>query len=84
MIVKTVHGGDPNQKSTALLAASLMREFEKRQIERAEKRATATTRSKLISERRSAFQCDMVLRARIGNFRPNHAIREWLVENRPF
>ena len=45
MIVKTVHGGDPDQKSTALLTANLIREFEKRQIDSAEKRATAATRS---------------------------------------
>jgi hypothetical protein len=37
-----------------------------------------------ISERCSPFQCDTVLRGRIGNFRPNHAIRERRVENRPF
>jgi hypothetical protein len=46
MIVRTVHGGDPDQKSTVLLTANLIREFEKRQIERAEKHATAATRSK--------------------------------------
>src|SRR4030095_3629645 len=33
MIVKTVHGGDPDQKSTALLTGNLIREFEKRQTE---------------------------------------------------
>ena len=54
MIVKTVRGGDPDQKSTALLTANLIREFEKRQIERAEKRATATTRSKLIEQVRTS------------------------------
>jgi integrase len=48
MIVKTVHGGDPDQKSTALLTANLIREFEARQIERAEKRATAATRASSI------------------------------------
>jgi hypothetical protein len=54
MIVKTVHGGDPDQKPTALLTANLIREFEKRQIERVEKRATATTRSKLIERVRTS------------------------------
>jgi integrase len=48
MIVKTVYGGDPDQKSTTLLTRNLIREFEKRQIERAEKRSTVTTRSKSI------------------------------------
>jgi integrase len=54
MIIKTVHGGDPDQKSTALLTANVIREFEKRQIERAEKRATAATRSKLIERVRTS------------------------------
>jgi hypothetical protein len=54
MIVKTVHGGDPDQKSTALLTANLIRDFEKRQIERAEKQATATTRSRLIERVRTS------------------------------
>jgi hypothetical protein len=31
MIVKTVHGGDSDQKSTGALTANLFREFEKRQ-----------------------------------------------------
>src|SRR5262245_25938896 len=45
MIVKTVHSGDPDEKSTALLSANLIREFEKRQIQRAEQRATPATRA---------------------------------------
>ena len=45
MIVKTVHGGDPDTKSTSVLTANLIREFEKRQLERAEKRATPATRA---------------------------------------
>ena len=48
MIVRTVHGGDPDAKSTSLLTANLIREFEKRQIESAEKRATAATHSVVI------------------------------------
>jgi integrase len=54
MIVKTVHAGDPDQKSTALLTANLIREFEKRQLERAQKRATAATRSKFIERVRTS------------------------------
>jgi hypothetical protein len=54
MIVKTVHGGDPDQKSTALLTANLIREFEKRQIRRAEERATAATRSRFIERVRTS------------------------------
>lgn len=54
MIVKTVHAGDPDQKSTALLTANLIREFEKLQLERAEKRATAATRSKLVERVRTS------------------------------
>jgi hypothetical protein len=48
MIIKTVHGGDPDSKSTSVLTANLIREFEKRQLERAEKRATPATRSTVI------------------------------------
>jgi integrase len=54
MIVKTVYRGDPDQKSTVLLTANLIREFEKRQIECAETRATATTRSKSIERVRTS------------------------------
>jgi integrase len=54
MIVKTVHGGDPDEKSTALLTANLIREFEKRQLDSAEKRATAATRSVVIQRVRTS------------------------------
>jgi hypothetical protein len=54
MIVKTVHAGDPDTKSTSLLTANLVREFEKRQIESAEKRATAATRSVVIERVRTS------------------------------
>jgi integrase len=54
MIVKTVHSGDPDQKSTGLLTANLIREFEKRQVESAEKRATDTTRSGVIERVRTS------------------------------
>src|SRR5262249_55164810 len=48
MIVKTVHGGDPDSKSTFLLTAHLIRNFEKRQLEREERRAPPATRSAII------------------------------------
>jgi hypothetical protein len=54
MIVKTVHGGDPDTESTSLLTANLIREFEKRQIDSAEKRATAATRSVVIQRVRTS------------------------------
>jgi len=54
MIVKTVHGGDPDAKPTSLLTANLIREFEKRQIGSAEKRATVATRSVVIQRVRTS------------------------------
>src|SRR5262249_30835225 len=54
MIVRTVHNGNPDQKATALLTANLIREFEKRQIQHAEKRATAATRSNSIERVRTS------------------------------
>jgi len=54
MIIKTVHHGNPDTKSTALLTANLIREFEKRQLERAEKRATPASRSAAIQRVRSS------------------------------
>src|SRR5262249_11359051 len=48
MIIKTVLRGDPDSKSTSVLTANLIREFEKRQIECAEKRATPANRSTII------------------------------------
>jgi integrase len=54
MIVKTVHPGDPDTKPTSLLTASLIREFEKRQFESAQKRATAETRAIAIQRVRSS------------------------------
>src|SRR6266540_4864056 len=54
MIVRTVHGGDPDQKSTALLTANLIREFEKRQVDSGEKRATAATRTVVIQRVRTS------------------------------
>jgi len=44
MIVKTVHSGDPDTKPTSILTANLIREFEKRQLERVEKRFSGLSR----------------------------------------
>ena len=44
MIVKSVHSGDPGTKPTSILTANLIRDFEKRQIERIEKRAAGLSR----------------------------------------
>src|SRR5215470_3786425 len=38
MIVKTVQSGDPDSKQTTVLTADLIRQFEKRQLERVEER----------------------------------------------
>ena len=54
MIVKTVHTGDPDTKPTSLLTANLIREFEKRQFDRAQKRATSATRSMVIQRVRTS------------------------------
>jgi len=50
MVIKTVHGGDPDSKSSSVLTANLIREFEKRQLERAEKRATSATRASVVQK----------------------------------
>jgi integrase len=44
MIVKTVHSGDPDMKPTSILTANLIREFEKRQLERVERRVSGVSR----------------------------------------
>lgn len=54
MLVKTVHGGDPDTRPTSLLTANLIREFEKRQLDRAQTRATAATRSTVIQRVRTS------------------------------
>lgn len=54
MIVKTVHGGDPEQKSTAILTANLIREFEKRQLERIETRPAGVSRLSAIQRVRTS------------------------------
>ena len=50
MVIKTVHNADPDSKSSSVLTANLIREFEKRQLERAEKRATPATRASVIQK----------------------------------
>ena len=50
MVIKTVHNGDPDSKSSSVLTANLIREFEKRQLERAEKRATPATRASVVQK----------------------------------
>jgi hypothetical protein len=44
MITKTVHPGDPDIKPTSILTANIIRDFEKRQLERLEKRSTGVTK----------------------------------------
>jgi integrase len=50
MVIKTVHAGDPDAKSSSVLTANLIREFEKRQLEGAEKRATPATRASVVQK----------------------------------
>lgn len=54
MIVRSVHGGDPDDKPTSVLTANLIREFEKRQMQRAEERATAATRTVVVQRVRTS------------------------------
>jgi len=49
-----MYGEDPGQKPTSVLRADLIRQFEKRQIEAAEERATPTTRAALIQQTRNS------------------------------
>ena len=44
MVIKTVHSGDPDSKPTSILTANLIRDFEKRQLERVEKRPAGMNR----------------------------------------
>ena len=50
MVIKTVHGSDADSKSTSVLTANLIREFEKQQLERAEKCATPATRASAVQK----------------------------------
>jgi len=54
MIVKTVLSGDPDTKPTSILTANLIREFEKRQLVRAEKRSTGVSRLSAIQRVRTS------------------------------
>jgi hypothetical protein len=54
LIVKTVHNGDPDQKPTTVLTADLIRQFEKRRLQRAEERASAATRAGVIQRTRNS------------------------------
>ena len=54
MIVKTVHPGDPDLRPTSIMTANLIREFEKRQLERAEKRAAGMSRLIVIQRVRTS------------------------------
>ena len=44
MVLKTARSGNPDTKPTSILTANLIREFEKRQLERVEKRPAGVTR----------------------------------------
>jgi hypothetical protein len=54
MIVKTVHSGDPDIKPTSILTANLIRDFEKRQLERTEKRVAGINRLAAIQRVRTS------------------------------
>src|SRR5438105_7545263 len=54
LIVKTVHNGDTDQKPTTVLTSNLIRDFEKRRLQRAEERATAATRAGVIQRTRNS------------------------------
>ena len=54
LIVKNVHNGDPDQKPTTVLTSGLIRDFEKRRLQRAEKRATAATCAGVIQRTRKS------------------------------
>ena len=54
LIVRTVHSGNPEQKPTTLLTASLIREFEKRRLQQAEGHATQSTRVGLLQSTRNS------------------------------
>jgi integrase len=54
MIVKTVHSGDPDTKPASVLAANLIREFEKRQLDRVEARGADVSRLTAIQRVRAS------------------------------
>src|SRR6266550_1645325 len=51
LIIRTVHSGDPDDKSTTVLTAELIREFERRRIQLAEK--SPTDRNRAVSLQRT-------------------------------
>jgi hypothetical protein len=54
LIVRTVHSRNPDEKPTSVLTAGLIREFEKRRIQRIEKHATSLNRAVLIQRTRNS------------------------------
>jgi Phage integrase family. len=54
MIIKTVHSGDPDVKPTSILRANLIREFEQRQLDRAQKRSASVSRLTAIQRVRTS------------------------------
>ena len=52
--MRAVHGGNPDEKSTSVLTANLIREFEKRRIQRVEENADASNRIALIHRARNS------------------------------
>src|SRR6478609_4259129 len=54
MVIKTVHGGDPDNKPTSILTANLIRDFERRQLERVEKRAAGVSRPSALQRVRTS------------------------------
>jgi hypothetical protein len=54
LIVRAVHGGNPDEKSTSVLTANLIREFEKRRIQRVEENTGASNRIALIQRARNS------------------------------
>ena len=54
MIVKVVHSGDPDEKSTSVLTPDLIREFEKRQLQRAKKSAAPSTLATIVQRVRNS------------------------------
>jgi len=53
-MVRTVHLGDPDEKPSSVLTAGLIREFERRRNQQAEKRATNANRATLIYRARNS------------------------------
>src|SRR4030095_8273660 len=53
-IVRTVHGGNPDEKSTTILTANLIREFERRRTQRVDENADASNRIALIHRARNS------------------------------